>query len=82
MELLKTTDRFVPFKEDKSLFSPVVDYMGKFLRWIEDNIYAEIVKRVNWNTSRLNKGDGISGTFTTVDGKTITIENGIVSSIV
>jgi len=30
--------------------------------------------------SRLNRG--VSGTFTTVDSKTITIENGIVKSIV
>ena len=49
--------------------------------------YAGFVS-VIWNAwldslvIRLNSGDGISGTFTTVDGKTVTVTDGIITEIV
>jgi hypothetical protein len=48
--------------------------------WIE-NIYSNITKRVNWGVDRLNRGDGVSGTFMTTDGKTISVENGVITKI-
>lgn len=30
----------------------------------------------------LDKGEGVSGTFTTADAKTVTVENGVITSIV
>lgn len=39
----------------------------------------------NWLNSiviRLNSGDGVSGTFTTTDGKTVTVTSGIITEIV
>ena len=31
---------------------------------------------------RLNTGNGVTGTFTTTDGKTVTVTNGIITGIV
>jgi len=39
----------------------------------------------NWINSlviRLNSGDGVSGTFTTADAKTVTVVDGIITEIV
>lgn len=39
----------------------------------------------NWLNSiviRLNSGDGVSGTFTTADAKTVTVTDGIITEIV
>lgn len=39
----------------------------------------------NWLNSiviRLNSGDGVSGTFTTADAKTVTVVDGIITEIV
>jgi len=83
MELLKQSERFTTCKEEGSLketVSGIVTCLRKLIFWLE-NIYGEIAKRVNWNVGRLNKGDGISDTFTTTDGKTITVENGVITKI-
>jgi len=76
MELLKQSEKFITYKKESDL----IKYLHKFVFWIE-NLYSEIAKRVNWNVGRLNKGDGVTDTFTTVDGKTVTVENGIIVDI-
>jgi hypothetical protein len=76
MELLKQSEKFITYQRGADL----IQYLHKLVFWIE-NVYAETAKRVNWNVGRLNKGNGIMGTFTTTDGKTVTVENGIVTNI-
>lgn len=52
------------------------DYLPKTTNWFR---LPEIVKNL---VSVFEKGDGVSGTFTTNDGKTIVVTNGVISSIV
>jgi hypothetical protein len=83
MEPLKQTEKFITPKEDAGLkdnVSSLFAYLKKQVMWIE-NIYSNITKRVNWGVDRLNRGDGVSGTFMTTDGKTITVENGVITKI-
>lgn len=55
-------------------------YLQRTFKWIED-FYKNIAFKVNWILGRVNKGDGVSDTFTTADGKTVTVENGIITDI-
>ena len=45
-----------------------------FILWLERNF--QILR------SLLENGDGVSGTFTTADSKTVTVTNGIITNIV
>jgi len=83
MELLKNTERFTTPDESSNLKDSVANifrYIHKQIFWIE-GFYSEIAKRVNWAVGRLNKGEEVSGTFTTTDGKTVTVENGLITKI-
>lgn len=56
MELLKQNIRYSTYKPSKKFEDhlkefdgdDLPDYLNKQLKWIEDNIYKELVKRVNW----------------------------------
>ena len=75
MELLKQKERLKNF-DGKDLKKYLYDLTGQI-----EKMYDNTTKRVNFCTSLLNSGDGISDTFTTVDGKTVTVVNGIVTDI-
>ncbi len=77
MELLNET---TSYKTQLRKGEELNGYLQKVYKWIED-FYRTITLRINWLLGRINKGDGVSGTFTTVDGKTVTVENGIITSI-
>jgi hypothetical protein len=51
----------------------IIQNPREFSRWLYENFL-----RIR---ARLTGGTGITGTFTTVDGKTITVANGIITSI-
>jgi len=53
MDKLPEEERFATYTEKKDL----VEYLRKFRTWLENDVYAEIVKRVNWNL-------GLSGSAT------------------
>ena len=56
--------------------SPVFDET-RFVLWVIENL-----TRLQTITAPLDAGQGISDTFTTVDGKTVTVVDGVITDIV
>jgi hypothetical protein len=80
MELLKQTERFETL--DKYIKNEQMQNFSQELSRQLEIAYKNTTQKVNWILEILNKGSGISGTFTSAGGKTITVVDGIIISIV
>jgi hypothetical protein len=68
----------IPITTDEIDLSPPhpVEESEEMIRWLYENF-----SRIQLITQPLDAGSGITGTFTTTDGKTVEVNNGIVVSI-
>jgi len=72
--------------------SVLYNQTGTFIKLVGDEVFSnkkvnfaddiEVIGKIIGNTISMNNLDGVSGSFTTADAKTITVTNGIITNIV